>query len=123
MRRWSSCALATALLLLSALVFAQSPSPEQTPGEYEHSAQGMHHRRLNAEEQLDRLSRQLKLSDEQKEKIKPILEDQVAQVQSLRQDTSLAPQERRAKFQEIHQNAMSRSARFSMKVNRRNWTR
>lgn len=67
--------------------------------------QGMHEdrpaMRHGPEQRLARLSAQLKLTDDQKAKIRPILEDEHKQVLTLRQDSSLAPQERRAKMQEI----------------------
>jgi hypothetical protein len=67
----------------------------------------MHNRMASPEQQLDHLSKRLKLTDDEKSKIMPILQDQAQQMQSLRQDTSMSPQDRRAKFQQIHQNTMS----------------
>lgn len=52
---------------------------------------------------LDGLAKQLDLSDEQRVKIKPILEDLQKQVSELRQDTSIAPEDRPAKMKEIRE--------------------
>ena len=82
----------------------QAAQPEQGQGGHGY---GMHNRMASPEQQLDHLSKRLKLTDDEKSKIMPILQDQAQQMQSLRQDTSMSPQDRRAKFQQIHQNTMS----------------
>jgi len=105
-RRWNSYVISAAVLLFSISGFAQAPA-SQDQGDAEHQGAGMHNRRMDPEQQLERMSKQLNLTDDQKAKVKPILEQQHEQMQSLRQDTSLSQQDRRAKFQEIHQNAMS----------------
>jgi Spy/CpxP family protein refolding chaperone len=61
----------------------------------------------SADAQLKRLSKQLSLTSGQQQKIKPILENQVQQMQSLRQDTSLSREDRMSKFQQIHQDAVT----------------
>lgn len=106
MKRWNSYVVAAAVLLFSISGFAQAP-PSQDQGEAEHQGAGMHNRRMDPQQQLERMSKHLNLTEDQKAKVKPILEQQAEQMQSLRQDTSLSQQDRRAKFQEIHQNAMS----------------
>ena len=53
------------------------------------------------------LTQQLNLTSDQQEKIKPILEDESKQMESLRSDSSLTQQERRSKMQEIRQNTNS----------------
>ena len=84
----------------------QGQAPQSEPGHGGHGY-GMHNRMASPEQQLDHLSKRLKLTDDEKSKIMPILQDQAQQMQSLRQDTSMSPQDRRAKFQQIHQNTMS----------------
>jgi protein CpxP len=54
-------------------------------------------------QRLEHLSQQLNLSDDQKAKIKPMLEDEAQKMQALHNDTSLSRQDRRAKMMEIHQ--------------------
>ncbi len=49
----------------------------------------------------DKIMEQLKLTDDQKAKVKPILVDQGEKMKSLRDDTSLTPQEKRPKMKEI----------------------
>ena len=104
MKRWL---LTAAMLLLSVAVFAQASAPQdQGAEEGGHQAAGMR-RHMDPQQQLDHLSKQLNLNDDQKQKVKPLLDQQAEQMQSLRQDTSLSQQDRRAKFQEIHQSTMS----------------
>ncbi|HEV2691828.1 MAG TPA: hypothetical protein VG347_02930 [Verrucomicrobiae bacterium] len=47
------------------------------------------------------LTKALDLTDDQKTKVKPILEDMQKQGADIRKDTSLAPEDRRAKMKEI----------------------
>ena len=53
------------------------------------------------EQQMERLTNQLTLTDEQKPKVKAALEDQQKQMQEMRGDTSLDPAARREKMQTI----------------------
>jgi protein CpxP len=55
------------------------------------------------EQRLENLSKQLNLTDDQKAKIKPILEGEAKQIQSLREDSSLSREDRRAKSMQIRQ--------------------
>jgi periplasmic protein CpxP/Spy len=58
-------------------------------------------RRESVDERLARMSERLNLTQEQKEKIRPILQHQVDQWKALRADTSLSEEDRRAKAREI----------------------
>ena len=54
--------------------------------------------------QIDRLARmkeQLKLTDEQIEKLRPIIKEEATKLRALREDTSLQPKDRQAKVKEI----------------------
>jgi hypothetical protein len=53
---------------------------------------------MSPDEELQRLDKALKLSDDQKKQIKPILEDREQKMQSLRSDTSLSQQDRWGKM-------------------------
>ena len=52
---------------------------------------------------LDQLVQQLNLTDDQKAKVKTILDTQNQKMRDLRNDTSLAPEERRPKIQSIRE--------------------
>lgn len=53
--------------------------------------------------QMDQLSQQLNLTDDQKSKLQPLFEEHRKQMQSLRQDTSLTPEQKQAKAKELRQ--------------------
>ena len=106
-----------AMLIFSAAAFAattQDAQSSQQPSNQEgarhgHGAGEGHGRgmMMTPDAMLDHMSTELNLSDDQKTKIKPILEQQSKQMQDLRQSTSTSDQDRRAKMKEIHENTMS----------------
>jgi periplasmic protein CpxP/Spy len=103
-------ALAIAILLAVALpvsMLAQSEAPPAPPQGQMGDHQGRMSGPPNPQQHLDHLSRMLNLTDDQKVKVKPILENADTQMKALRQDTSLSPQDRHAKMRDIHENAMS----------------
>jgi periplasmic protein CpxP/Spy len=63
---------------------------------------GMHHG-----SRLEWLSKQLNLTDDQKAKVKPILEDEAKQMKAAREDTSLSQDQKRDKMKQIHETANS----------------
>jgi Spy/CpxP family protein refolding chaperone len=62
-------------------------------------------RRDRVEDRLERMSRRLNLTDEQKAKIRPILQDEQKQMKALREDASLSPDQRRQQGREIRTSA------------------
>lgn len=52
---------------------------------------------------LEWLSKELNLTDEQKTKLKPILEDEGKQMHALREDTSLTQDQRQEKMKQLHE--------------------
>ena len=95
-------ALATGLVC-GTHVFAQEPGfppetsappPEQGPG-------GGHRGMMDPAQQLAGMTRRYNLSADQQSQVKPILADQQKQMQLLRLDTSLSPDEKKAKMQSI----------------------
>jgi periplasmic protein CpxP/Spy len=56
-----------------------------------------------AESRLEEMSKQLNLTDEQKAKLKPILQDEGQQLQALHSDTSLSHDQKMAKAKEIRE--------------------
>lgn len=95
--RWSILAL----LLFSAagLAFGRTSQEPQAPTPDKHA--GMH-RAESADQQLQTLSEKLNLTDDQKAKIKPILEDQMKQMKALHEDSSLSAEQKRDKMKSIH---------------------
>jgi protein CpxP len=66
---------------------------------------GMHHGQRGS--QLEWLSKELNLTDDQKAKVKPILEAERKQMQEVREDTSLSQEQKHEKMKEIHETAHS----------------
>ncbi len=97
----------TALVLSMALLSAGAafPAPLPQTGGMSHGWQGRSARN-NPDRELARLSRELKLSKDQKAKIKPIIEAEFQKMSSLRQNTSLSPQDRRTQFMDIRNKTM-----------------
>jgi len=95
---------ASGLLVLGVAlgVNAQEPGP---PPQGEHMGRG---HRMTADEELQRMDKQLKLTDDQKKQIKPILEDRQQKMESLRSDTSMSPEDRRTKMRSIFQDSNSK---------------
>lgn len=56
---------------------------------------------------LEWLSKELNLTDDQKAKVKPILEDQEKQMQALRADTSLSQEQKHEKMMQLHETSHS----------------
>ena len=56
---------------------------------------------------LDQLAQQLNLTDDQKAKVKTILDGQMQKMRELRNDTSLSPEDRRPKMQSIREETMA----------------
>jgi periplasmic protein CpxP/Spy len=68
---------------------------------------GHHQMMPSVDDQLKRMSKQLKLSDDQQAKVKPILEEQRNQMQQLRSDSSLSQDEKMGKMRELRQQSSS----------------
>lgn len=54
-----------------------------------------------AQDRLQQMSEQLNLTAEQKEKIKPILQEEAEKMKAIRGDTSLTPEQKREKAKEL----------------------
>ena len=111
-------AFAVAILLAVALPLAMAAQTEAPPAQPQ-GQMGEHHDHMgrmggppSAQQHLDHLSRVLNLTDDQKTKIKPILEDTATQAQSLGKDTSLSPLDRHAKMRDLHEKSMTQIRGF-----------
>jgi protein CpxP len=96
------------LALAAALAFAANLAGQGAPAGQEPGGHGggPGHMMMNPEAQLEHLSQQLKLTDDQKAKIKPILEDQSKKMQALHQDSSLSPEDMHSQMWQIRQGTM-----------------
>ena len=103
MKKLRYALLTLALLAPAGLVAQNSGASEGQP------AAGPRHRHIpDVDQQLARLSKKLKLSDEQKPQVKAILQDQHDQMQQLWQNSSGSRQENVQKMHEIHDSASSK---------------
>jgi len=76
---------------------AQQPNPQSQTKMGKH--QDQHPSRL------EWLSKELSLTDDQKAKVKPILDDEEKQFKAMREDTSLSQDQRHDKMKQIHDTA------------------
>jgi Spy/CpxP family protein refolding chaperone len=96
----------TAACVLSGLVgIGLNRLAGQETGEAPPSAQPAHPAHGQAERELQSLSKRLNLTEEQKAKIRPILQARNKQLKDLRADSSLPQGEARAKAREIRKSA------------------
>ena len=109
MKRLQSIFMAL-VLAMSVSAFCQNAPDTQSGQDHHGRGEGMGRGRgMTADEQLDQMSKALNLTDDQKAKLKPILEDTHKQMQQLMQDQSLSREDRRNKMQQIHESAMSQA--------------
>jgi len=103
MKRYlSHAAVILAVLAGSTALYAQM-GQEQGGGQWGHgSGQPM-----TADQRLQRMTKQLNLSDAQQQQIKPILENEAKQMQTLHDDSSLSQQDRMSKMMQIRQDTSS----------------
>jgi len=96
-------AAALACLLLGAMaVFAQEPAaPPPGGGGWQHGQMP------TADQRLQRMTQALNLTEDQQAKIKPILENESTQMQSLRSDSSLSQEDRFAKMKQLRESTSS----------------
>lgn len=100
MKKLLLTAAMTALLLATMTAFAQMPA-EQSGGQWSHGQPP------TVDQRLQRMTQQLELTGDQQGKIKPILENESTQMQSLRADSSLSQEDRMAKMKQIRETTAS----------------
>ncbi len=95
MRKTLLAALLVALLPFVPGALSGQDAPPATGGEQ--AARQARSPEERVDRMLQRMTESLNLSEEQREKIRPILLDQAQQLRALREDKSLSPEDRRAK--------------------------
>jgi hypothetical protein len=86
----------------------QLPSGQGAQPAAPQAGQGEHRQMPTIDEQVQRLSERIKLTDDQQAKTKTILEDQRTQAQTLMKDDSLSPDDKRQKFMGLRQTTISK---------------
>jgi periplasmic protein CpxP/Spy len=89
-----------ALSVVTPMVIAQTQDSAENKSQQD-TAQSSAQQQENAESKLQQISQQLNLSEEQKTKLKPILQDEVDQLKALKSDTSASSQDKLQKAKEI----------------------
>jgi periplasmic protein CpxP/Spy len=98
--------LAVAILFGGSLAArAQDTGTQQSSAQAQ--AQTQMHQGQHAS-RLEWLSKELSLTEEQKAKLKPILEDEGKQMRAVREDTSLTQDQRREKMKQLHETTDSK---------------
>ena len=107
MYRKFSIAVLSLAFAAGLLVVGQTTHALQTaPAAEDHGAMSGHAMgRMTPESRLKMLTEKLDLTDDQQAKLKPILEDESTQMKTLHEDTSLAPEDKKAKMKELHESS------------------
>ena len=100
------------VLLSAGILLAQAPEGNQAPAanapQAAQAQPGRHHRTFDPARQAAHLGKRLGLNSDQVAQITPILTDRRQQMQSLRADASLTPQDRHAKARAIFEDSKSK---------------
>lgn len=91
-----------AVLMGSTAIYARM-APEQSGGQWGHGP----HQPMTVDQRLQHMTKQLNLSDAQQQQIKPILENEAKQMDTLHADSSLSQQDRMSKMMQIRQDTSS----------------
>lgn len=107
MKRQVLCSLVlTGLLATGGVMFAQEPgsAPEQNAPQAEGGMGGHHrgHGMMDPDKRLAHMTKRYNLTADQQSQIKPILEDEQQQMQSMHGDTSMSRQDKWAKMKSTH---------------------
>ena len=100
------------VLLSAGILLAQAPEGNQAPAanapQAAQAQPGRHHRTFDPARQAAHLGKRLGLNSDQVAQITPILTDRRQQMQSLRADASLTPQDRHTKARAIFEDSKSK---------------
>ena len=102
------CTLVLTGLLATGVMLAQEPgsAPEQGAPQAEGGGMGGHHHgrgMMDPDQRLAHMTKRYKLTADQQSQIKPILQDEQQQMQSMRSDTTTSREDKRAKMMSMHQ--------------------
>ncbi len=112
MFRTAVVVLCSAGLGLGAAVAQQETAPPPPPDQQQQGPppngqmQGQH--RMDPERRLEQMQRRLNLSDSQTAQVRQIFTESHAQMETLRSNASLAPEDRRAQMMTLHQGEQAR---------------
>ena len=99
--------LAALLLLATGFAFSQG-TPDSAGSAPQGAGGAQSDARAQLKDALNKISTELNLTDKQKEKIKPILQSEFSQLKTVRDDTSMSPDQKQAKASAIHDSASTK---------------
>ena len=99
MSKFCRSMLTTVVVLASCLLWAGQTNAAPQTSPQGHEAMGT----SSPEAHLQMLSEKLNLTEDQRAKLKPILQDQARQMKAVRDDPSLTPEQKAAKKKAIHE--------------------
>jgi Spy/CpxP family protein refolding chaperone len=101
--------LVVALTFILAIAGRAIPATAQTSGQDE------------VKELLQKIAAELNLSDDQKAKIKPILQGEVEELRGVKNDASLSPEQKQAKSKQIHEASKSKIGEILTPKQKEKW--
>ena len=121
-RRIKTTTWLLAALLLLATGFAFSQGTPASAGSASQAAGGTQSdARAQLKEALTKISTELNLTDDQKAKIKPILQSEFSQLKTVRDDTSMSPDQKQAKATDIHDSASTQISSILTPEQQKKW--
>jgi len=117
--------IAASVLLVSGFVYSQSAAGQagqeaQQAGAASQAAPS-DEARAQVQEALTRISTELNLTDDQKDKIKPILQSEYSQLKALQDDSSMSPDQKQAKAKDIRDSAHSQISSILTPEQQQKW--
>ena len=102
------CSLVLTGLLATGVMLAQEPgsAPDQNAPQAEGGGMGGHGGRgmmMDPDQRLAHMTKRYKLTSDQQNQIKPILQDEQQQMQSMRSDTTSSREDKMAKMKSTHE--------------------
>lgn len=102
-----SAVMATGLVLGSLPVVAQTATEQQNQTTEQQQGEMRGHWRHHRGDQMERMAQKLNLSEQQKDQLKPILQQSREQAKATKDDTSLTQEQKREKLQTLRQQTRS----------------
>jgi protein CpxP len=126
MKKVMICALLTmAMVCCGTALFAQmqdGSSQGQTGMGQGMGQSGQHRQPMSTDDRLQHMTQMLNLTSDQQTKIRPILDNEAQQMQTLRGDTSMSRDDKMTKMRSIRENTMSQITPILTSEQQQKWT-
>lgn len=103
MKKMMICALLTVAVACCGTALYAQDNMSQSGGQMSQGGQMQHHMAMSPDQRLQHMTKTLNLNSDQQAKIKPMLEQEQQQMESLHQDTSMSQADKRSKMMQIRQ--------------------